>query len=312
MPQNLRTLKSRIRTAKNIAQLAKTLEMVSVAKIRRARGLAETVRPYAERITSLGDTALRSVAPGEFVHPYLGGRAGAAADTPEAARGRRRSTRRASATGMAGAACSRHRPRQGSLRPARVEPRAKDARRGQSGTRGSSPWASGWRGPRHGWPAHGSWRRSPSARGFPSTRWSIDLVLAINELHSFGQAPPGSMSCTRVSSPTSPRCPRWTTCSRLSRSLRRRSRRASGRIPSSRTCAGLLEALLPHYPRGAPVRCGDAGISPPSTGRGWWPCRTRRRTRWRSRIPSPFCTTRPARRGSRTRSSTWQTRGKEK
>ncbi len=72
MPQNLRTLKSRIRTAKNIAQLAKTLEMVSVAKIRRARGLAETVRPYAERITSLGDTALRSVAPGEFVHPYLG------------------------------------------------------------------------------------------------------------------------------------------------------------------------------------------------------------------------------------------------
>jgi len=80
MPQNLRTLKSRIRTAKNIAQLAKTLEMVSVAKIRRARGLAETVRPYAERITSLGDTALRSVAPGEFVHPYLGGRAGASGD----------------------------------------------------------------------------------------------------------------------------------------------------------------------------------------------------------------------------------------
>jgi F-type H+-transporting ATPase subunit gamma len=72
MPQNLRTLKSRIKTAKNIAQLAKTLEMVSVAKIRKARGLAETVRPYAERITSLGDTALRAVGPGEFVHPYLG------------------------------------------------------------------------------------------------------------------------------------------------------------------------------------------------------------------------------------------------
>jgi F-type H+-transporting ATPase subunit gamma len=77
MPQNLRTLKSRIRTAKNIAQLAKTLEMVSVAKIRKARGLAETVRPYAERITSLGDTALRAVGPGEFIHPYLGARPGA-------------------------------------------------------------------------------------------------------------------------------------------------------------------------------------------------------------------------------------------
>ena len=78
MPQNLRILKSRIRTAKNIAQLAKTLEMVSVAKIRRARGLVETVRPYAERITSLGDTALRNVAPGELVHPYLANGPGAA------------------------------------------------------------------------------------------------------------------------------------------------------------------------------------------------------------------------------------------
>ncbi len=38
MPENLRILKGRIRTAKNIAQLAKTLEMVSVSKIRRARG----------------------------------------------------------------------------------------------------------------------------------------------------------------------------------------------------------------------------------------------------------------------------------
>jgi F-type H+-transporting ATPase subunit gamma len=34
------------------------------------------VRPYAERITSLGDTAIRGVAPGEFVHPYLGPRPG--------------------------------------------------------------------------------------------------------------------------------------------------------------------------------------------------------------------------------------------
>jgi F-type H+-transporting ATPase subunit gamma len=86
MPQNLRTLKSRIRTAKNIAQLAKTLEMVSVAKIRRARGLAETVRPYAERITSLGDTALRSIAPGEFVHPYLEPRLAARTGSPSGAR----------------------------------------------------------------------------------------------------------------------------------------------------------------------------------------------------------------------------------
>jgi F-type H+-transporting ATPase subunit gamma len=73
MPENLRVLKGRIRTARNIAQLAKTLEMVSVSKIRRARGLADTVRPYAERITGLTEDALRGRAPEEPGHPYLAG-----------------------------------------------------------------------------------------------------------------------------------------------------------------------------------------------------------------------------------------------
>ena len=71
MPENLRLLKGRIRTAKNIAQIAKTLEMVSVSKIRRARGLAETVRPYAERITRLLSTVLSTFSPKELTHPYL-------------------------------------------------------------------------------------------------------------------------------------------------------------------------------------------------------------------------------------------------
>jgi F-type H+-transporting ATPase subunit gamma len=71
MPENLRTLKGRIRTARNIAQLAKTLEMVSVSKIRRARALAETVRPYAERITVLTGNVMRSLSPEEKEHPYL-------------------------------------------------------------------------------------------------------------------------------------------------------------------------------------------------------------------------------------------------
>jgi len=71
MPENLRVLKARIRTAKNIAQLAKTLEMVSVSKIRRARTLADTVRPYAERITVLTANALRSLPPEQREHPYL-------------------------------------------------------------------------------------------------------------------------------------------------------------------------------------------------------------------------------------------------
>ena len=71
MPENLRTLKGRIRTARNIAQLAKTLEMVSVSKIRRARTLADTVRPYAERITVLTENAMQSLSPDEKRHPYL-------------------------------------------------------------------------------------------------------------------------------------------------------------------------------------------------------------------------------------------------
>jgi len=71
MPESLRTLKGRIRTARNIAQLAKTLEMVSVSKIRRARALAETVRPYAERITVLTENAMGSLDPDERRHPYL-------------------------------------------------------------------------------------------------------------------------------------------------------------------------------------------------------------------------------------------------
>jgi F-type H+-transporting ATPase subunit gamma len=78
MPENLRILKGRIRTARNIAQLAKTLEMVSVSKIRRARKLADTVRPYAERITSLTGVALGALAPEERTHPYLRPRTGPA------------------------------------------------------------------------------------------------------------------------------------------------------------------------------------------------------------------------------------------
>jgi F-type H+-transporting ATPase subunit gamma len=78
MPENLRVLKGRIRTAKNIGQLAKTLEMVSVSKIRRARGLADTVRPYAQRITALTGAALGSLGPDQGEHPYLRGGPGPA------------------------------------------------------------------------------------------------------------------------------------------------------------------------------------------------------------------------------------------
>ena len=71
MAANLRELKTRIRTSTNIAQIAKTLEMVSVSKIRRARGLALTVRPYAQRMVSLLRTTLGAFPEGRPDHPFL-------------------------------------------------------------------------------------------------------------------------------------------------------------------------------------------------------------------------------------------------
>jgi F-type H+-transporting ATPase subunit gamma len=72
MAENLRALKARIRTAQNIAQISKTLEMVSVAKIRRANASVVTERPYAQRITELSEMVLASLPPEGREHPYLG------------------------------------------------------------------------------------------------------------------------------------------------------------------------------------------------------------------------------------------------
>ncbi len=72
MAENLRTLKARIRTAQNIAQISKTLEMVSVAKIRRANASVITERPYAQRITELTQTVLAALPPEGRAHPYIG------------------------------------------------------------------------------------------------------------------------------------------------------------------------------------------------------------------------------------------------
>lgn len=72
MAQNLRELKSRIRTSNNIAQIAKTLEMVSVSKVRRSRNLALEVRPYASRMVSLLRTTLAALPEGKASHPFLG------------------------------------------------------------------------------------------------------------------------------------------------------------------------------------------------------------------------------------------------
>ncbi len=55
MSLNLQLLKSRISTAKNIAQISRTLEMVSAVKIKRAQATMGTVEPYAEGIRDLAE-----------------------------------------------------------------------------------------------------------------------------------------------------------------------------------------------------------------------------------------------------------------
>jgi F-type H+-transporting ATPase subunit gamma len=72
MALNLQLLKGRIRTANNIAQIAKTLEMISAIKIRRAQSAMENAQPYAARVNGLVRDILGRVEPSRPVlHPYV-------------------------------------------------------------------------------------------------------------------------------------------------------------------------------------------------------------------------------------------------
>ncbi len=71
MAENLFLLKRRIKTAKNIAQIAKAMEMVSASKIKRAQLIVERNRAYAQRITSLTEDIIAHADLSKFSHPYL-------------------------------------------------------------------------------------------------------------------------------------------------------------------------------------------------------------------------------------------------
>lgn len=71
MAENLFLLKRRIRTAKNIAQIAKAMEMISASKIKRAQIAVENNKPYAHRITRLTQDLLNKVNLEKFSSPYL-------------------------------------------------------------------------------------------------------------------------------------------------------------------------------------------------------------------------------------------------
>lgn len=71
MAENLFLLKRRIKTANNIAQIAKAMEMISASKIKRAQTAVENHKPYAKRITTLTQNLLAKVDQEEFNHPYI-------------------------------------------------------------------------------------------------------------------------------------------------------------------------------------------------------------------------------------------------
>ena len=71
MAQNLQLLKRRIKTSKNIAQIAKALEMIAASKIKKAQYAAQNNRPYAQRITQITGKIISTVEEKDFTHPYI-------------------------------------------------------------------------------------------------------------------------------------------------------------------------------------------------------------------------------------------------
>ncbi|HVT00875.1 MAG TPA: ATP synthase F1 subunit gamma [Patescibacteria group bacterium] len=71
MAQNLRLLKRRIKTAQNIAQISKAMEMISASKIKKAQTAVVSNKPYAERITNLTQSILKHTNMQKFNHPFI-------------------------------------------------------------------------------------------------------------------------------------------------------------------------------------------------------------------------------------------------
>lgn len=73
MAQSLQQLKRRIKTASNIAQVARSMEMISASKIKRAQKTVENNKPYAEKITNLAASILKHMDREKFQSPYIDG-----------------------------------------------------------------------------------------------------------------------------------------------------------------------------------------------------------------------------------------------
>lgn len=68
MAANLRVLRRRIRSTKNIAQITKAMEMVAASRISKAQARVEAARPYSDEFTHVLRTAAKA---GASDHPLL-------------------------------------------------------------------------------------------------------------------------------------------------------------------------------------------------------------------------------------------------
>lgn len=73
MALNLQILLRRKKTAQNIAQIARAMEMVSASKIKKAQSEVVANKPYADRITKLTSSVIRHIDTDQFNHPYIFG-----------------------------------------------------------------------------------------------------------------------------------------------------------------------------------------------------------------------------------------------
>jgi len=71
MPANLQLLNRRIKTSKNIAQIAKAMETISASKIKKAQDAASGNKPYAEKILDLASKAMSQTGKKKFRHKYI-------------------------------------------------------------------------------------------------------------------------------------------------------------------------------------------------------------------------------------------------
>ncbi len=71
MAENLQLLKRRMKTAGNIAQIAKAMEMISASKIKKAQTAVANNKPYAQRITNLTINILNNADLNKFTHPFI-------------------------------------------------------------------------------------------------------------------------------------------------------------------------------------------------------------------------------------------------